>query len=1242
MTMSEQQSAKNIDPKAREIAKDLARRSGMTLGEWLTQMIVDGDAGSNFAGGQSGSGQDDQRQPTRHVEDSEELHAPAPSALFSRQPGESYYWRKPENPRANYVDPGYTDRYYAQGGRAEPGAGYEDDLARITRALERMSGRIEAAEQRSTLAVTGIDQSVMGLLSRLETTERNQTSVVARVEGDLDTIRTSQSQIAERLKRMEEEGERGGRNFDALRSLETALSKLASHLYENEAKSKDSIAAIEAGLNSLSGRVDEKINALVAQIESTIRDTSSEARASSVDVEVAVSRIAERLEQSEAATGAALKALENRQDTALKTMEERQGEALKAFEERQNAIVPPIVDVDGAVSKITERLEQTETMTNSALNRITDRLEQSEGVTNTALGRITERLEQSEGVTNTALGRITERLEQTESVTNTALGRITERLEQAEGATNSALNSLQTSIAGLEERIRMAEAKGGDADAEALTAFEERFTRLSKDLNDMVSETRSQLVQKIEEAAANTDLGRVDAAITTLNRHIEEAETRSAGAIDRLADEVARIAGAVDKRISMVEGQSATAIETISNEVGKIADALDTKFRASEGKNIEAIERLGAEFARISDRLTERLVSAERRSSVALDQVGEEVGKISERLTQRYERAAADLAERLRASEQRTQGMIEETQNRVGQHIDQKFAEADRRTLDTIAPVNRTMAELATRLDTLDGRTTVLASAVSRPVEPTFYEPPAAQPLNIKSSGRYELPVTAAFSTEAHVDVEPHGEYEGGAVDDLIAAETYEPEAVAVSDTVTPFPTASFHTIPAPEQIVLADVTEDFAPAEESHVFAEPDQTVSAFDAVLDDTAAIEPGMADLIPSAPVEAAAADALPIGATAGRDFLDQARRAMRVVGVPEKEKPAKKAKKGKSSVEDKALYTSAAFATHVETPLRSSAFDTLPPLNKKDGKGGKSASVLVGAGLAVAAVGAAAYMAKSGDLDEALKRLGVEIPNASSLATNGIATATDMSVDAATGDTVLTVTPTTKAGKDVTSKSKAEDALMAAPATAATDTLNSVSPASNVAQYQSGLKLIAAGDAKAGAALVKKAAEAGLPDAQYKLATLYEGGKGVKESMPEAFRWTERAAQAGNRKAMHNMGLYYYYGDGTAQSYDKAAIWFRQAAERGSADSQYNLALLHEEGFGVKKDPVEAYKWFSVAAKSGDAQARKKADALAAQMTPDMLKVASAASASFKPLPVDAHANGQFEGRGPSANLMYRQH
>ncbi len=45
MTAAGPWSVKGIDPKAREVAKDLARRSGMTLGEWLNQMIIDGGDG---------------------------------------------------------------------------------------------------------------------------------------------------------------------------------------------------------------------------------------------------------------------------------------------------------------------------------------------------------------------------------------------------------------------------------------------------------------------------------------------------------------------------------------------------------------------------------------------------------------------------------------------------------------------------------------------------------------------------------------------------------------------------------------------------------------------------------------------------------------------------------------------------------------------------------------------------------------------------------------------------------------------------------------------------------------------------------------------------------------------------------------------------------------------------------------------------------------------------------------------
>jgi len=41
MTATAPWSVKGIDPHAREVAKDLARREGMTLGEWLNRMIVE-------------------------------------------------------------------------------------------------------------------------------------------------------------------------------------------------------------------------------------------------------------------------------------------------------------------------------------------------------------------------------------------------------------------------------------------------------------------------------------------------------------------------------------------------------------------------------------------------------------------------------------------------------------------------------------------------------------------------------------------------------------------------------------------------------------------------------------------------------------------------------------------------------------------------------------------------------------------------------------------------------------------------------------------------------------------------------------------------------------------------------------------------------------------------------------------------------------------------------------------------
>jgi localization factor PodJL len=104
-------SVKGVDPKSREIAKDLARRQGTTVGDLLSQALED------LA--RSGA-----KEPVR---------------------GRA---ARPQEPRTG---PGFAAQ----------------ELGRLKDALDRIDARVESAEHRSTLAISGIDQTVLGLLSRL-------------------------------------------------------------------------------------------------------------------------------------------------------------------------------------------------------------------------------------------------------------------------------------------------------------------------------------------------------------------------------------------------------------------------------------------------------------------------------------------------------------------------------------------------------------------------------------------------------------------------------------------------------------------------------------------------------------------------------------------------------------------------------------------------------------------------------------------------------------------------------------------------------------------------------------------------------------------------------------------------------------------------------------------------------------------------------------------------------------------
>lgn len=167
MTAGAPWSVKGIDPKAREVAKELAARAGMTLGEWLNRSILDGET---------------------------------PSA-----PG-----RRPE-----------ASRESPQIGNRDPFDRPEADLRRLTEVLDRLADRLEGSEGRTGQAISNLETTVRATLGRLEQAVEHsrppgrQEARFDRHEGVLRALENALSRLAAQV----QDGEvRTREALDGLRS----------------------------------------------------------------------------------------------------------------------------------------------------------------------------------------------------------------------------------------------------------------------------------------------------------------------------------------------------------------------------------------------------------------------------------------------------------------------------------------------------------------------------------------------------------------------------------------------------------------------------------------------------------------------------------------------------------------------------------------------------------------------------------------------------------------------------------------------------------------------------------------------------------------------------------------------------------------------------------------------------------------------------------------------------------------
>ena len=207
-------SVKGIDPKAREVAKDHARRSGMTLGAWLNHVILEDEA-------------------------AQAVMPPGPRLVS---------------------------------------ASGTPDLARIAEALDRITERIEASESRTGLAIHGVEHSIRQALARIETAEREQHAAVMRLEGSLAETSAETRDFGDRLRRLETEaGPRSDEALRALEGrmahadpdvvVEAVLRRLGERLAEAEARTGEALEGLRASLSSLDQRLGSVEHEAGAQTE---------------------------------------------------------------------------------------------------------------------------------------------------------------------------------------------------------------------------------------------------------------------------------------------------------------------------------------------------------------------------------------------------------------------------------------------------------------------------------------------------------------------------------------------------------------------------------------------------------------------------------------------------------------------------------------------------------------------------------------------------------------------------------------------------------------------------------------------------------------------------------------------------------------------------------------------------------------------------------------------------------------
>lgn len=930
-------------------------------------------------------------------------------------------------------------------------------------------------------------------------------------------------------------------------------------------------------------------------------------------------------------------------ETRIKSVEtddsgQRSLESLAALEDALSKLATHVYDESGMVadettaikariesglSDVSERVEgvevKLETTLTEAARKVDQAVEQielrSDGVArhlsdrvsaleNSLAGRFAKADQSAKRIdaVSSDVGGAIESMEQT-------LLRMQERLNRAENATDVALQNLDASFESLESRVESVAAQASPEGAGAvIESFESRFEALASEIRATVETTRQELI-----------------------------------------------------------GEIARATETlaVAEDTGNIEARLDDLQAKLEATNKEAFEaRFDDLSARLetSEAMHERVVASEQASAEAIEQIGHQVAIVAQRVSARQDEFGQALSDRLEEVAQRQDTRLSEALSSVSERLD----DIQQQSAQSLSPMQRAIASLATRLESLEDATSP-AEAAARLAE-RFDEPaPLMMEAPKPAPAPAPMPEPAAAASEPFEPPAPSFEEPAASApldDDFEAGiESWMDEITNGVEAAQP----PSQEPPSPQPAQPAAAEAPMPEAQESDVFE--DDFDGLLDPIFEETEITRPEPAPAFAAAPEPLTAPDLDdPLEAladwddgsdeTRDSDIFDEFPEAPEAAAAPEPEAPETERPAEDYLMRARRAAMEAA-SQPVETTKRGKTKKAKPEKKKKEtaekpeSSGSSRVPIYAAAGvIAVTAAGAGGYLYLRGKSSNAV----IATPTAAPAEiTSSVVETPEPAAAVPAAETVADATfaPATIADEvDALEGSASVNMITAAPPDEAAVAPELVPPLPSIeeaakggnalAAYMLGVQQLEAEEYASAARNVQAAAESGITAAQYRLAKLHERGLGVPRDFAAARDWTEKAAEGGNINAMHDLAVYFAEGEGGAQSYAGAVEWFRQAAEYGVVDSQYNLGVLYEQGLGITADPVEALTWFRIASTAGDAGAPAKAADLTDALTKEQAEEARTRAASWKAQPADPIANGALPDdawRRASASHVY---